>query len=141
MGPRLHIVNAAPAGLEECMLERAGGDLRDTKRGSQRKQLSRRLPKAFAWKPLTSTTATGRETSNMLVSVVIPVCNEAENLVVLLGELATALNRENWEIIFINDGSQDGSGEVLYNAALADRRVKVLNFSRNFGHQAAITAG
>src|SRR5208282_4344133 len=45
------------------------------------------------------------------------------------------------EIIFIDDGSHDGTRRLLTEAATADPRVKVLGFSRNFGHQAAITAG
>lgn len=45
------------------------------------------------------------------------------------------------EIIFVNDGSTDATGSILVGLAAADRRVKVLSFSRNFGHQKAVTAG
>lgn len=45
------------------------------------------------------------------------------------------------EIIFVNDGSTDATGSILAGLAAADRRVKVLSFSRNFGHQKAVTAG
>ena len=45
------------------------------------------------------------------------------------------------KIIYINDGSQDRSGELLDRIAETDRNVKVLHFSRNFGHQPAVTAG
>ena len=79
----------------------------------------------------------------MLLSVVIPVYNEAEAIPLLLPELRRALDRIDceYELVFINDGSEDGSARVLREAALADPRIKVLAFTRNFGHQAAVTAG
>ena len=77
----------------------------------------------------------------MLISVIVPVFNESETLNLLIDELSAALDGEDWEVIFVNDGSHDRSAEILLEAAQADRRVKVLTFSRNFGHQAAITAG
>ena len=48
---------------------------------------------------------------------------------------------EPWELIFVNDGSRDASLEMLHELNQRDPRIKVLNFSRNFGHQIAITAG
>ena len=77
----------------------------------------------------------------MLISVVVPVFNESETLNLLIDELSAALDGEDWEVIFVDDGSHDRSAEILLEAAQAERRVKVLTFSRNFGHQAAITAG
>src|SRR5947199_5046025 len=77
----------------------------------------------------------------MLLSVVIPVFNEAQTLPLLLGRLRTALQELNWQVIFVNDGSTDTSLEVIHLAGATDKRVKVISFSRNFGHQAAITAG
>ena len=77
----------------------------------------------------------------MLLSVVIPVFNEAQTLPLLLGRLRDALQDLNWEVIFVNDGSTDTSLEAIHLAGLTDKRVKVMSFSRNFGHQAAITAG
>ncbi len=77
----------------------------------------------------------------MLLSVVIPVFNEAETFRMILARLDQALRGLAWEVIFVNDGSTDESLELMRVAALADRRVKVLSFPRNFGHQAAITAG
>jgi dolichol-phosphate mannosyltransferase len=79
----------------------------------------------------------------MLLSVVIPVFNEEEALPALFGALRPALEAVGWdyEIVFIDDGSRDGTRRLLAEASAADPRVKVLGFSRNFGHQAAITAG
>jgi len=51
------------------------------------------------------------------------------------------LQELNWQVIFVNDGSTDTSLEVIHLAGATDKRVKVISFSRNFGHQAAITAG
>ena len=79
----------------------------------------------------------------MRLSLVIPVYNEEEALPPLLGALRPVLDALgcDHEIVFIDDGSRDGSRRLLAEAAKADPRVKVLGFSRNFGHQAAITAG
>src|ERR1700722_3875117 len=77
----------------------------------------------------------------MLLSVVIPVFNEAEMLHSLLSRLPEALAGLNWEVIFIDDGSTDGSLDIIRRAALDDERVKAIGFSRNFGHQTAVTAG
>ena len=79
----------------------------------------------------------------MLLSVVIPVYNEAEALPFLLRSLQQVLRNMdcNYEVILVNDGSRDDTAPMLLKAATADRRIKVLGFSRNFGHQAAITAG
>jgi polyisoprenyl-phosphate glycosyltransferase len=84
----------------------------------------------------------GRITAVMLLSVVIPVFNERESLPALLGALRRVMGSDqSYEIIFVEDGSGDGSAEVLKHAASIDPHLKVLFFSRNFGHQAAITAG
>jgi len=77
----------------------------------------------------------------MLLSVVIPVFNEAQTFRLILSRLDQALRGLRWEVIFVNDGSTDESLDMMRRAALSDRRVKVLSFPRNFGHQAAITAG
>jgi dolichol-phosphate mannosyltransferase len=78
----------------------------------------------------------------MLLSIVIPVYNEREVLPVLLATLNKTLGRDlPYEIVFVDDGSRDGTSEALRSAASEDPRVKVIFFSRNFGHQAAITAG
>jgi polyisoprenyl-phosphate glycosyltransferase len=77
----------------------------------------------------------------MLLSVVIPVLNEAEAIPLLLPRLRDTLNGLNWEIVFVDDGSSDATSFLLEQAALEDPRIKLLRFSRNFGHQAAVTAG
>lgn len=77
----------------------------------------------------------------MLLSVVIPVFNEAETLAIMIARLRESLSQLNWEVIFVDDGSTDASLEIIRRAALADQRVRAISFSRNFGHQAAVTAG
>jgi dolichol-phosphate mannosyltransferase len=83
-------------------------------------------------------------TGRPVLSVVLPYFNERENLAPLLDRLRPVLERTTggqWEIIFVNDASADGSEELLDAQNAQDGRVKVLHFSRNFGHQAALTAG
>jgi glycosyltransferase involved in cell wall biosynthesis len=79
----------------------------------------------------------------MMLSVVIPVYNEAEALPFLFRSLHQVLRNMDcdYEVILVNDGSRDETQQLLVTASAADRRIKVLGFSRNFGHQAAITAG
>jgi glycosyltransferase involved in cell wall biosynthesis len=79
----------------------------------------------------------------MLVSIIIPVYNEAEGLPALMARLrpAAQLMNADYEVVFVNDGSTDETGRILTEMSAADRRLKVLSFSRNFGHQAALTAG
>ncbi len=78
----------------------------------------------------------------MLLSIVIPVYNEREVLPSLLSALRQVLGKDqSYELIFVDDGSSDGTTEVLKRAAAEDSRIKALFFSRNFGHQVAITAG
>lgn len=69
--------------------------------------------------------------------------NEAEALPLLLRALLPVLDSLGceYEILFVNDGSTDATLDILARTAGANRRIKVLSFSRNFGHQAAITAG
>ena len=77
------------------------------------------------------------------VSVALPVFNEADNLDELKDRLVKALDAagRTWEIVFVDDGSRDGSFEKMAAFARADRRIRALRFSRNFGHQMALTAG
>lgn len=77
------------------------------------------------------------------ISVAIPVFNEAENLFPLYEDVVQVLDKLNrcWELIFINDGSTDGSKEKLNQLADRDQRVKVVHLKRNYGQTAAIMAG
>jgi len=77
-----------------------------------------------------------------LISVVLPVYNEAEVLPLLLQSVVDSLDGvADYEILFINDGSTDCSPQMLDQLAAENGRVRVLHFSRNFGHQAAVHAG
>lgn len=78
------------------------------------------------------------------VSLVIPMYYEEEVAEECYKRTVTVLKQlENYEyeMIFINDGSKDRTLEILENIAKIDNNVKVISFSRNFGHQAAVTAG
>jgi dolichol-phosphate mannosyltransferase len=81
---------------------------------------------------------------NKLISVVIPVYNEEENISQVyekIREVSGKLANYNWEIIFVDDGSEDKSLEILENLAKQNTSVKFIQFSRNFGKEAALSAG
>ncbi len=87
---------------------------------------------------------TGRRPDGpVLISVVLPVFNEQAVLEPLARSLAATIDAAGAgrELIFVNDGSTDGSGVVLDQLAAVDAKVRVLHFTRNFGHQAAVQAG
>ncbi len=77
------------------------------------------------------------------LSIVVPVFNEVENLRPLLDEITTALAVEtiDYEVVFVNDGSTDGSTELLRQLAAENPRVVVIQFRRNHGQTAAFAAG
>jgi glycosyltransferase involved in cell wall biosynthesis len=77
------------------------------------------------------------------LSVVVPIFNEEENIIPLYRELKNVLEDlgTEYEVIFVNDGSDDASNEVLQRLAQDDKRVKVIQFRKNFGQTAAIAAG
>lgn len=76
------------------------------------------------------------------LSVVVPLFNEAEGLAEFHRRLSAAMaGLGAWEVIYVNDGSTDASLRVLEGLRAADGRVGVLNFARNFGKEAAMTAG
>lgn len=77
------------------------------------------------------------------LSLVIPIWNEEDVIPELYRRVVEIMERtrESWELICINDGSSDRSLELLLELHQQDSRLKIINFSRNFGHQIAITAG
>jgi dolichol-phosphate mannosyltransferase len=79
----------------------------------------------------------------MLYSVIIPVYNEQHNVQPLYSRLVSVFDRlkATAELIFVNDGSRDNTLSEVKALAAADSRVKYIDFSRNFGHQVAVTAG
>ena len=79
----------------------------------------------------------------MDISLVIPIYNEAEGLPALYRAVTETLDRlpQSAEIVFADDGSKDGSAELLNEFAAADQRVRVLHLARNYGQTAALMAG
>ena len=78
-----------------------------------------------------------------MISIVIPILNEQENLNQLKERLiqASPLWNEDFEIILVDDGSNDKSLEIMKSFSSNDNRFRIIKLSRNFGHQAAISAG
>ncbi|MBQ6509719.1 MAG: glycosyltransferase family 2 protein [Flexilinea sp.] len=78
-----------------------------------------------------------------LISVVVPVYNEEEALPLFYAQLRETLDAldRDWEVIFVDDGSKDGTGELIDRLAAETPAVRPVHFSRNFGHQAALSAG
>lgn len=79
------------------------------------------------------------------ISVVIPMYYEEEVAQICYNRVSSVLkelaDKYEYEIIFVNDGSKDKTLNILKSIADSDRCVKIISFSRNFGHQAAVTAG
>jgi glycosyltransferase involved in cell wall biosynthesis len=83
-------------------------------------------------------------TGPLKLAVVIPIYNEREGLPELYRRLRATLDRLpdlQHEVIYVNDGSTDGSLEIMLDQRREDPRFTIVDLSRNFGHQAAITAG
>ncbi|MEE4271230.1 MAG: glycosyltransferase family 2 protein [Thermoanaerobaculales bacterium] len=82
-------------------------------------------------------------TDSPVLSVVIPAMNEEENVQAMHDRLVAALEPAavSFEMIWIDDGSSDATWQLISQLAARDERVRGLSFSRNFGHQAAVTAG
>ncbi len=77
------------------------------------------------------------------ISVVMPLLNEVSVIRQVVEQVTEGLDKKgcNWQVVLVNDGSTDGSTEVLDDMAAQDSRITVLHLSRNFGHQAAVHAG
>ncbi len=78
-----------------------------------------------------------------MISITIPIYNEHEAITPLFTKIREVMDRlgKPYEVIFVNDGSQDGSAEVLNQVAAVHSQVKVIHFRRNFGQTAAMMAG
>lgn len=92
----------------------------------------------------TQKTQTGEQSSSrMFVSVIVPLLNEEESLRELAEQLKNSLQRitQSYEVIFVDDGSTDGSFKVLREINARNRRMKAVRFRRNYGKSAAIMIG
>jgi dolichol-phosphate mannosyltransferase len=76
-----------------------------------------------------------------LLSVVAPMLDEEDCVEAFHARVRDALGTVAWELVVVDDGSADGTGAALRALAARDARVRVIELSRRFGHQAAITAG
>ncbi len=90
-------------------------------------------PQATSHKPQATREAT--------LSVVVPCYNEEEVVRATHARLAEVLAGEEFEIVYVNDGSRDATLPILLEIQESDPRVRVVDLSRNFGHQRAVTAG
>lgn len=81
--------------------------------------------------------------SNIVYSVVVPLYNEELVIDESYRRIKQVMEsvKESYEIIFMNDGSRDKTRDIVEKICSEDEKIKLVNFSRNFGHQAAITAG
>jgi len=78
-----------------------------------------------------------------MISVVIPIYNEESLIGELVRRTIAALQQtgQNFELLFVDDGSNDNSSNTLLQLHTQEKRIKIMSLSRNFGHQAAYTAG
>jgi polyisoprenyl-phosphate glycosyltransferase len=84
-----------------------------------------------------------KNNKDSFISVVVPVYNEEQLILKTVNSLLSEVSNWNhdYEIIFVNDGSSDDTFKILEKEALKNSKIKIINFSRNFGHQMAFTAG
>ncbi len=79
----------------------------------------------------------------MDISIIIPIFNEEGNIELLYKRVVATIQacQLSFEIIFVNDGSKDSSLQKIMELSITDNRIKYIDFSRNFGHQIAVSAG
>ena len=77
----------------------------------------------------------------MRLSIVIPVYNEVESIDILYKELVQSIDTSEYEIIFIDDGSTDGSSEKIAELIQENQKLKLIQFYRNYGKSAALSEG
>ena len=89
------------------------------------------------------TSENGFESYDVAVSIVVPIYNERENITGLYQSVRRVMEDlgEPWELVFVDDGSQDGSIDILRDISMYDSNVKAIQLRRNFGQTAALTAG
>lgn len=78
---------------------------------------------------------------NFQVSIIVPIYNEEKNISFFLEKITKIVKKYNYEIIFINDGSTDNSENVIKKYCQKQKNIKLISFTRNFGHQMALYAG
>ena len=76
-------------------------------------------------------------------SIIAPIFNETESLHELQRRITEVMDSagEDWELVLVDDGSTDGSTEMIRELATNDSHIRPVIFARNFGHQIAVTAG
>ena len=79
--------------------------------------------------------------NNFLLSVIVPVFNEQDNIQPLLRRLLPIISTYQYELIFVDDGSTDLTPKIIKEEAKKNKNIKLISFQRNFGHQMALTAG
>src|SRR3990167_10001822 len=79
--------------------------------------------------------------SNFLLSLIIPVYNEENNIDALTHRILNIVSKYNYEIIFVDDGSKDMTIDRIKSLGQKNHHIKLISFNRNFGHQMALTAG
>lgn len=79
--------------------------------------------------------------NNKLISVVVPIHNEESNIREMCKRIDAVFKRKNYELIFIDDGSTDKSVSIIESLAKKSKQIKLISFTRNFGQEAAFTAG
>lgn len=77
------------------------------------------------------------------ISIIVPIFNESACINELYKRICKVMDstKKSWELLLVDDGSTDGSTELMRDIAKKDKRVRPVIFARNFGHQIAVTAG